>query len=84
MDRKKATIIKLLIYKLIFIFNGAPGRSNLEPFDGDQLLLELENWAEILKAEPEVIHRLAVLAEAQDQDAEQAQTHVPEPPEFGL
>lgn len=33
-------------------------------FGGEQLLSELENWADILKAEPEVIHRLEAFSEA--------------------
>ena len=36
----------------------APEKNNLEPFSSDELLSELENWADILKAEPEAIHRL--------------------------
>lgn len=39
-------------------------RSNLEPFDGDELLSELEDWARILEVEPDVVHRLAVFAQA--------------------
>lgn len=64
--------------------NGALERNNLEPFDGDQLLSELVNWADILKSEPDVIHRLAVLSEAQNDESQQEQDHVPEPPECGL
>ena len=73
--------LKRLLRWTIF---GAPERNNLEPFDSDQLLLELENWADILKAEPEVIHRLAVLAETQDEDVGDAPIVAPSPPELGL
>ena len=76
---EKTTICRILNAK-----NGAPERNNLEPFDSDQLLSELENWADILKAEPEVIHRLAVLAETQDEDIGDAPIVVPSPPELGL
>lgn len=64
--------------------DGAPERNNLEPVDGEQLLSELENWADILKAEPDVAQRLAVLAETHDAEAEQLETLLPEPPEPGL
>lgn len=43
---------------------GAPEGNNLEPFSAPELLQELENWTEVLKSEPEVIHRLAAFAEA--------------------
>ena len=65
-------------------YSGAPERNILEPFDGDQLISDLESWADVLKAEPEVIHRLAVLAETQDDKPDQTQSYLPEPPEFGL
>jgi hypothetical protein len=60
--------------------SGAPERKNLEPFDSDQLLSELEDWAEILKAEPEVVRRLEAIT-AQD-DAECEAVLAPEPPEL--
>lgn len=50
---------------VIFYFqwiSGAPERRNLEPELADQLLSELEDWAEVLKGEPEVIHRLDEIA----------------------
>lgn len=50
--------------------NGAPERNNLEPFSSPELLEELETWTEILKSEPEVIHRLAAFADAASSDAE--------------
>lgn len=75
--------ISLFLWKY-WELSGAPERNNLEPFDGDQLLSELENWADILKAAPEVIHRLAVLAETQDEDTEDAPIVGPDPPEPGL
>lgn len=52
-------------------FFGAPGRNNLEPSECELVLAELEEWTSILAAEPEVIHRLASLAEA-DQTASEA------------
>lgn len=36
----------------------------MEPFDGDELLSELEDWARVLEGEPEVAKRLAVFARA--------------------
>ena len=61
--------------------NGAAERSNLEPFDGDALLSELEDWADILEGEPEVARRLAVFAQAArgDGDIEQDAPEI-EPP----
>ena len=50
--------------------NGAPERRNLEPKLADQLLSELEEWSDILKAEPEVIHRLEAFAAASGEDVE--------------
>lgn len=49
---------------------GAPEGSNLEPCDALGLLEELENWSDALKGEPEVIHRLAALAEGRDKPFE--------------
>ncbi|GAB5449346.1 hypothetical protein [Gymnodinialimonas sp.] len=51
---------------------GAPERTNLEPSEYLGLLSELENWSDVLKAEPEVIHRLAVLADEEDDAVDQA------------
>ena len=51
--------------------NGAPGRNNLEPSECDQILTELEEWTSILRAEPEVIHRLAAFAKAADDGVDQ-------------
>lgn len=51
---------------LLFYFVGAPEGNNLEPFSAPELLEELENWTEVLKSEPEVIHRLAAFAEASE------------------
>jgi hypothetical protein len=51
------------------VFYGAPQGNKLEPSDCASILEELESWTEILKAEPEVIHRLAVFAEASEDDA---------------
>ena len=48
------------------MITGAPEGNNLEPFECDRLLSELENWTDILKAEPEVIHRLESLAQDDD------------------
>ena len=45
---------------------GAPQRTNLEPSDVAELLSELEGWSEVLKAEPEVIHRLAAFSDSAD------------------
>lgn len=50
--------------------NGAAERSKLEPFDGDELLSELEDWARVLEGEPEVFQRLAVFAQAAQGDGE--------------
>ncbi|MDA5558165.1 hypothetical protein [Shimia sp. MMG029] len=67
--------------KLSFIENlsGAPGRNNLEPSECEQILTELEEWTSILKAEPEVIHKLAAFAEA----AEDASDEVDVAPTVG-
>ena len=43
---------------------GAPDRTNLEPAQLSSLLEELEEWGEVLKSEPEVIHRLSQFAAA--------------------
>lgn len=40
----------------------AEGGIDLEPESATFLLEELESWAEVLTAEPEVIHRLAAFA----------------------
>ncbi|MEP5732341.1 MAG: hypothetical protein ABJL67_23575 [Sulfitobacter sp.] len=57
------------IKRRILKLNGAPEENNLEPFDTDLLLQNLEDWAEVLKGEPEVIHRLEALKTETD-DAE--------------
>lgn len=62
MGVKSNPIINMLKYKEIHEINGAEDGNNLEPFSAPLLLEELENWAEILKSEPEVIHRLAAFA----------------------
>ncbi|QBF32310.1 hypothetical protein CFI11_13935 [Thalassococcus sp. S3] len=49
------------------MMNGAPEGNNLEPADADLLLSELEAWSDILKSEPEVIHRLAEMQRASDE-----------------
>ncbi|WP_152613053.1 hypothetical protein [Tateyamaria sp. ANG-S1] len=62
---------------------GAPEGNNLEPFSAPELLEQLENWADILKAEPEVIHRLEKIA-AHDHEEEvegDAVRHTPAPEE---
>lgn len=51
---------------------GAPGRNNLEPSECDQILTELEEWTNILQAEPDVIHRLSAFAEAAESASEHA------------
>ena len=51
---------------------GALEGNNLEPFLARGLLEELEGWAEVLKGEPEVIHRLAVFAEAAAEEPDQS------------
>ena len=51
--------------------SGAPEGNNLEPFLARGLLEELEGWAEVLKGEPEVIHRLAAFAEAAAEEPDQ-------------
>lgn len=48
--------------------NGAGGRTDLEPAALESIIAELKDWPEVLNGEPEVIHKLAVLAEA-DWDA---------------
>lgn len=66
------------------IKNGAPERNNLEPSECDQILTELEEWTSILRAEPEVIHRLAAFAEAADAGADDPEDATPDvlpPPE---
>ena len=45
---------------------GAPERKYLEPSECERVLEELENWTEVLKSEPEVIHRLAAFVRAAD------------------
>jgi len=63
---------------------GAKDGSDLEPSDIQKTLQELENWAEILKGEPEVIHRLAAFAEAARDTSgafEDAETCVAQPEE---
>lgn len=52
--------------------NGAPEGTNLEPSECVGLLSELESWSEVLKAEPDVIHRLAVLRDGEDYVLEQS------------
>ncbi|WP_299882496.1 hypothetical protein [uncultured Sulfitobacter sp.] len=54
--------------KILYLFdlNGAPEGNKLEPFSAPELLQELENWTEVLKSEPEVIHRLAAFADASE------------------
>ncbi len=56
--------------------SGAPERTNLEPAQLSSLLEELEEWSEVLKSEPEVIHRLSLFAAAAsgrgNEDAETA------------
>ncbi len=52
--------------------NGAPERRNLEPELAEQLLSELEDWAEVLKGESEVIHRLDEIA-ARESEAEECE-----------
>lgn len=61
---------KTLIWRIGLPGNicGAPEGNNLEPFSVPKLLEELENWSEVLKSEPEVIHRLAAFAEAAEDD----------------
>ena len=51
-------------------YHGAPERNNLEPSECERVLEELENWTEVLKSEPEVIHRLAKFARAADGELE--------------
>ena len=46
----------------------------LEPSECDQILTELEEWTSILRAEPEVIHRLAAFAEAAEGDVDLDET----------
>lgn len=67
---------------LVCFPNGAPEGNNLEPFDAPELLQELENWTEVLKGEPEVIHRLATFAEAVREDvcdADESVARLPAP-----
>ena len=49
---------------------GAVEKNNLEPFDSDALLSELETWAHILEGEPEVVRRLAAFAQAAQDDGD--------------
>ena len=56
---------------------GAPERNNLEPFGCEEILTELEEWASILQAEPEVIHRLAAFAEAAECASDEAEGNSP-------
>ncbi|MEM6311219.1 MAG: hypothetical protein AAF754_14345 [Pseudomonadota bacterium] len=46
--------------------DGGACRADIELPNAPDILAELEKWATILKAEPEVIHRLAAFAEAAD------------------
>lgn len=48
--------------------SGAPEGSNLEPSECVRVLEELENWTEVLRAEPEVVQRLAAFADAASAD----------------
>jgi len=64
---------------------GAPEGKKLEPSACALVLEELENWAEVLKSEPEVIHRLAAFAGTADggqdlQDAEPVVSSAPAGP----
>ena len=61
------------------MITGAPEENNLEPFECDRLLSELENWTDILKAEPEVIHRLEALAEHDVEPSLTSSIDLPEP-----
>ena len=58
---------------------GAPEENNLEPFECELLLSELETWTEILKAEPDVIHRLEALAQGDDEPSQTSSAGLPEP-----
>lgn len=60
--------------------NGAVEGRNLEPEVTAQLLSDLEEWSDILKAEPEVIHRLEAFAAASDAGAEGGVPWEDEPP----
>ena len=59
--------------------NGAPEGNNLEPDGCVSLLEELDSWSAILKAEPELIHRLDAFAAAAAREAP-AVEEVPAPP----
>ena len=67
--------------------SGAPEGNNLEPFECAALLSELETWTEILKADPEVIHKLEALAlgdnsaceDASDAEVQVSQPDLPDP-----
>ncbi|WVX49844.1 hypothetical protein ROLI_029390 [Roseobacter fucihabitans] len=49
---------------------GAPEGNNLESSECALVLEELENWSEVLKSGPEVIHTLAAFADAASADAD--------------
>ena len=57
---------KILSLKINYLIglSGAPEGNNLESFSASALLEELEGWTEVLRAEPEVLHRLAAFTEA--------------------
>ena len=60
--------------------NGAVEGRNLEPAVTAQLLSDLEEWSDILKAEPEVIHRLEAFSAASDEGVEGDVAWDDEPP----
>ena len=64
--------IKPLKLICLVVCHGAPEENNLEPSEMHSVLEELENWSEILKGEPEVIHKLAALKAADDQSSDEA------------
>lgn len=59
---------------------GADDRTNLEPASLISVLDELEEWSSVLKAEPEVIHKLQefeVAALRRDEKASLSETRTP-------
>lgn len=62
--------------------SGAPERGNLEPFEADKVLSALEDWSEVLRADPEISRKLAAFSEAAEDVPTQDTGVLPPPPEL--
>jgi len=63
-DRPRLYLSLFIKNKILSRNNGAVERNNLEPSELHDLLSELEDWADVLKGEPELIHKLDEFARA--------------------